>query len=109
MTRRSPGPGAPVHPRFALTNQHVAMPPSSPSDLFWTALSPLLQQLEALGHVLEACATYYAWCIGCTAGLAVLLLAGLVLTEARGGDAGQTGGPARPGESEAPAPSRSSN
>jgi hypothetical protein len=109
MTRRSPGPGAPVHPRFALTNQHVAMPPSSPSDLFWTALSPLLQQLEALGHVLEACATYYAWCIGCTAGLAVLLLAGLVLKEARRGDGEQTGGQADPEESGAPARPPSSN
>ena len=85
------------------------MPPSSPSDLFWTALSPLLQQLEALGHVLEACATYYAWCTAGAAGLALLLLAGLVLTEARGGDAGQTGGPARPGESGAPARPLSSN
>ena len=85
------------------------MPPSSPSDLFWRALSPLVQQLEALGQLLEACATYYSWCTAGAAGLALLLLAGLVLTEARGGDAGQTGGPARPGESGAPAPSRSSN
>jgi hypothetical protein len=60
------------------------MPPSSPSDLFWTALSPLVQQLEALGHVLEACATYYAWCTGCAAGVAFLMLGGLVLAEAIG-------------------------
>jgi hypothetical protein len=64
------------------------MPPSSPSDLFWTALSPLVQQLEALGRVLEVCATYYAWCAGCAAGVAFLLLGGLVVAEAtedRGG------------------------
>jgi len=61
------------------------MPPSSPSDLFWTALSPLVQQLEALGQVLEVCATYYSWCIGCAAGVAVLLLGGLVVKEARDG------------------------
>ena len=60
------------------------MPTSSPSDLFWTALSPLLQQLEGLGQVLEACATYYAWCTGCAAGVAFLMLGGLVLTESIG-------------------------
>jgi hypothetical protein len=85
------------------------MPPSTPSDLFWNALSPLLQQLEALGQLLEACATYYAWCTACAAGLAVLLIVGLVLEEARSGDAEQTGGHAGPEESGAPAPSRSSN
>ena len=85
------------------------MPPSSPSDLFWTALSPLLQQLEALGQVLEACTTYYAWCTGCAAGLAVLLLVGLVLEEAHGGDGEQTGGQADPEESGAPARPPSSN
>jgi len=64
------------------------MPPSSPSDLFWTALSPLVQQLEALGQVLEVCATYYSWCAGCAAGVSLLLLGGLVLAEStddRGG------------------------
>jgi hypothetical protein len=64
------------------------MPPSSPSDLFWNALSPLVQQLEALGQVLEVCATYYSWCAGCAAGAALLLLGGLVVTEStddRGG------------------------
>ena len=59
------------------------MIPSSPSDLFWTALAPLVQQLEALGRVLEVCATYYPWCAGCAAGLGLLLLTGLVLQEAR--------------------------
>lgn len=63
------------------------MPPSSPSDLFWTALSPLLQQIEALGHVLDLCATYYSWCTGGAAGAALLLLTGLVLQEARDEDA----------------------
>ncbi|MEF8817852.1 MAG: hypothetical protein V5A58_13765 [Salinibacter sp.] len=85
------------------------MPPSLPSDLFWTVLSPLVQQLEALGRVLEACATYYAWCTGCGAGLAVFLLAGLVLKEARRGDGGPTGGHAGLAESGAPDLSRSSN
>ena len=85
------------------------MPPSTPSDLFWNALAPLLQQLEALGQVLEACTTYYAWCTGCAAGLAVLLLAGLVLKEARRGDGEQTGGQADPEESGAPARPPSSN
>jgi len=64
------------------------MPPSSPSDLFWTALSPLLQQLEALGWVLEGLATYYYWCVGWATGVALLLLCGLVLAEStddRGG------------------------
>ena len=64
------------------------MPPSSPSDLFWNALSPLVQQLEALGQVLEVCATYYSWCAGCAAGAALLLLGGLVVAEStndRGG------------------------
>ncbi|MEF8866772.1 MAG: hypothetical protein V5A20_13525 [Salinibacter sp.] len=61
------------------------MPPSSPSELFWTALSPLVQQLEALGRVLEACATYVPWCAGCATGLALLLLTGLVLQDARNG------------------------
>ena len=64
------------------------MPPSSPSDLFWTVLSPLVQQLEALGRVLEVCATYYSWCAGCAAGAAFLLLGGLVVAEStddRGG------------------------
>lgn len=57
------------------------MPPSSPSDLFWNALSPLLQQLEALGRLLEVCVTYYSWCAGCAAVLAFLLIVGLVLVE----------------------------
>lgn len=64
------------------------MPPSSPSDLFWNALSPLVQQLEALGQVLEVCATYYSWCAGGAAGAALLLLGGLVVAEStddRGG------------------------
>ena len=61
------------------------MPPSSPLDLIWRALSPLVQQLEALGQALEVCATYYPWCAGCATGLAVLLLTGLVLQEARNG------------------------
>ena len=65
--------------------QHDTMPPSSPSDLIWKTLSPLLQQLEALGHVLEACATYVPWCAGCATGLALLLLTGLVLQDARNG------------------------
>jgi hypothetical protein len=60
------------------------MPPSFPSDLFWNALSPLVQQMEALGHVLEVCATYYSWCAGCAAGVALLLVGGLVLAEAIG-------------------------
>jgi hypothetical protein len=66
---------------FCTHEQTCAMPPSSPSDLFWTLLSPLVQQLEALGQVLEVCATYYAWCAGCTAGVAFLLLCGLMLSE----------------------------
>mgnify|MGYP006291532465 CR=1 FL=1 len=64
------------------------MPPSSPSDLFWTVLSPLVQQLEALGQVLEVCTTYYSWCAGGAAGAALLLLGGLVVVEStddRGG------------------------
>lgn len=60
------------------------MPPSWPSDLFWSALSPLVQQLEALGQVLQACVTYYSWCAGCAAGLAFLLLGGLVVAESIG-------------------------
>ena len=50
--------------------QHDTMPPSSPSDLIWRVLSPLIEQIEALGHMLELCATYYSWCVGCAAGLA---------------------------------------
>jgi hypothetical protein len=61
------------------------MPPSSPSDLFWNVLSPLVQQLEALGPVLEVCATYYSWCAGCAAGTALLLLGGLVVAESTEG------------------------
>jgi hypothetical protein len=61
------------------------MLPSSPSDLFWTALAPLVQQLEALGRVLEGLSAYVSWCAGCTCGLALLLLTGLVLEEARNG------------------------
>lgn len=61
------------------------MPPSSPSDLFWTALAPLVRQVEALGRVLEGLAAYYTWCVGCAGGLVLLLLAGLVLEEVRGG------------------------
>ena len=61
------------------------MLPSSPLDLIWRAVTPLVQQLEALGQALEVCATYYPWCAGCAAGLALLLLAGLVLREARDG------------------------
>jgi hypothetical protein len=72
------------------------MPPSSPSDLFWTALAPLVQQLEALGQVLEVCATYYSWCVGCAAGAALLLLGGLVVKEARDGTGESPGG--TPGE-----------
>ena len=66
------------------------MLPSTPSDLFWNALSPLVQQLEALGHMLDLCATYYAWCTGGAAGVALLLLTGLVLQEARDEDAEYT-------------------
>jgi hypothetical protein len=61
------------------------MPPSSPSDLFWNVLSPLVQQLEALGQVLEVCATYYPWCAGCAAGTALLLLGGLMVAESTEG------------------------
>jgi hypothetical protein len=61
------------------------MLPSSPSDLFWTALAPLIQQFKALGRALEVCATYYPWCAGCAGGLALLLLSGLMLEEARNG------------------------
>jgi hypothetical protein len=61
------------------------MLPSSPSDLLGTVLSPLVQQLEALGQVLEVCTFYYSWCAGCAAGLALLLLTGLVLEETRDG------------------------
>lgn len=49
----------------------------------WRALAPLVQQIEALGQVLEFCAAYYSWCAGCAAGLALLLLAGLAVQEAR--------------------------
>jgi hypothetical protein len=62
------------------------MLPSSPSDLLWTVLSPLVRQLEALGRVLEVCTFYYSWYVGCAAGLGLLLLTGLVLQEARDGD-----------------------
>jgi hypothetical protein len=68
------------------------MPPSSPSDLFWTALAPLVQQLEALGRVLEGLLPYYAWCVGCAAGVALLLLGGLVVKEARDGTGESPGG-----------------
>jgi hypothetical protein len=61
------------------------MLPSSPLDLMWRAVTPLVQQLEALGQALEVCATYYPWCAGCATGLALLLLTGLVLQEARDG------------------------
>ena len=58
-----------------------------PSNPIWDALAPLVQQVEALGRVLEVCATYYSWCAGCAAGVALVLLTGLVLQEARdGGD-----------------------
>ena len=30
-------------------------------------MTPLVQQLEALGQALEVCATYYPWCAGCAA------------------------------------------
>jgi hypothetical protein len=61
------------------------MLPSSPLDLIWRAVTPLVQQLEALGHALEVCATYVPWCAGCATGLALLLLTGLMLQEARNG------------------------
>lgn len=61
------------------------MLPSSPSDLIWRALAPLVQQLEALGQALDVCAVYYPWCVGCATGLALLLLTGLVVQEARNG------------------------
>jgi hypothetical protein len=35
--------------------------------------------------VLEGLVTYYSWCVGCAGGLALLLLARLVLEEARDG------------------------
>ena len=59
-----------------------------PSNPIWDALAPLVQQVEAFGRVLEVCATYYAWCVGCAAGAAFLLLGGLVVAEStddRGG------------------------
>jgi hypothetical protein len=61
------------------------MLPSSPSDLIWRALTPLAQQIEALGRALEVCATYYPWCAGCATRLALLLLTGLVLKDTRNG------------------------
>ena len=64
------------------------MLPSSPSDLFWRALAPLVQQFDALGRGLEGLSAYFSWCAGCAGGLALLLLTGLVLEEARGGGGG---------------------
>lgn len=57
------------------------MPPSSPYDLIWRRLAPLLQSLEALERVLQVSATYYAWFAGSAVGVAILLLGGLVLAE----------------------------
>jgi hypothetical protein len=51
----------------------------------WDGLAPLVRQVEALGRVLEVCATYYSWGAGCAAGVALVLLTGLVLKEARSG------------------------
>jgi len=63
-----------------------------PSNPIWDGLAPLIRQVEALGRVLEVCATYYAWCAGCAAGVALVLLTGLVLKEARSGDGEQATG-----------------
>jgi hypothetical protein len=57
------------------------MLPSSPADLIWRVVAPLVQQLEAINRLLEACAAYYAWCAGCAARTALLLIGGLVLSE----------------------------
>lgn len=54
---------------------------SSPSDLMWRALAPIVQQFEAIHRVLEVCVTYYVWCVGCAIGVALLLLGGLVVSE----------------------------
>jgi hypothetical protein len=84
------------------------MLPSSPLDLIWRTLAPLVQQLEALGRVLEGLSAYFSWCAGCAGGLALLLLSGLVLEETRDGggglacqeEAGRTPEPQRPFEAE---------
>jgi hypothetical protein len=60
------------------------MPPSSPYDLIWRALAPLLQSLETLDRVLQVSATYYVWFAGSAAGVAILLLGGLVIAESTG-------------------------
>jgi hypothetical protein len=67
----------------------IQVPPSNP---IWGALAPFAQYFEALGRVLEVCATYYSWCAGCAAGVVLVLLTGLVLKEARSGDGEQAGG-----------------
>jgi len=69
-----------------------------PSNPIWDGLAPLIRQVEALGRVLEVCATYYAWCAGCAAGVALVLLTGLVLKEARSGDDEHAGGRGRQDE-----------
>jgi hypothetical protein len=60
------------------------MPPMiqfRPSNPTWDGLAPLIRQIEALGRVLEVCVTYYTWFVGCAAGVALLLLGGLVVAE----------------------------
>lgn len=54
------------------------MPPSSPSDLIWRILAPVVERLELLDPILELFASYGSWCAGGMAGLALLLWAGAV-------------------------------
>ena len=77
MTRRRIGVSTLL---FHANDPHDAMLLSS-SDLMWRALTPLVQQLEAIHRVLKVCATYYVWCVECAAGVALLLLGGLVVSE----------------------------